>query len=99
MRERPRQPETICRPCQVPRLRLYLERVLVTTVPLTRYAARQCCQPHQERVSLPSVSELAVSQPPAEKPLHAPLDISFDYTRSLGPTLSAFMTALARGRI
>jgi uncharacterized protein len=45
------------------------------------------------------VSELAVSQPPAEKPLHAPLDISFDYTRSLGPTLSAFMTALARGRI
>ena len=32
-------------------------------------------------------------------PLHAPLDISFDYTRSLGPTLSRFMTGLAQRRI
>ena len=32
-----------------------------------------------------------------EQPLRAPLEISFDYTRSLGPTLSQFMTAL-RGR-
>jgi len=33
------------------------------------------------------------------QPLHAPLEISFDYTRSLGPTLGAFMTALAGRRI
>ena len=33
------------------------------------------------------------------QPLHAPLEISFDYTRSLGPTLSAFVTALAGRRI
>ena len=32
-------------------------------------------------------------------PLRAPLDIRFDYTRSLGPTLSQFMTALAGRRI
>jgi len=33
------------------------------------------------------------------RPLHAPLEISFDYTRSLGPTLSEFVTALAGRRI
>jgi uncharacterized protein len=33
------------------------------------------------------------------QPLHAPLEISFDYTRSLGPTLSEFATALAGRRI
>ncbi len=33
------------------------------------------------------------------QPLRAPLDIGFDYTRSLGPTLSQFMTALAGRRI
>ena len=38
-----------------------------------------------------------MNQPP--QPLHAPLEISFDYTRSLGPTLSAFATALAGRRI
>jgi uncharacterized OB-fold protein len=32
-------------------------------------------------------------------PLSAPLEVGFDYTRSLGPTLSAFMTGLAAGRI
>jgi uncharacterized protein len=32
-------------------------------------------------------------------PLSAPLEISFDYTRSLGPVLSEFMTALADQRI
>jgi uncharacterized protein len=32
-------------------------------------------------------------------PLSAPLDISFDYTRSLGPVLSEFMSALADRRI
>jgi uncharacterized protein len=32
-------------------------------------------------------------------PLSAPLDITFDYTRSLGPVLSEFMTALADRRI
>jgi uncharacterized OB-fold protein len=38
-----------------------------------------------------------VSQPTA--PLRAPLDIEFDYTRSLGPVLSQFMAALAERRI
>ena len=33
-----------------------------------------------------------------DHPLRAPLEIEFDYTRSLGPVLSRFMTALA-GRI
>lgn len=31
--------------------------------------------------------------------LHAPLNVEFDYTRSLGPTLSAFMTGLKQRRI
>lgn len=34
-----------------------------------------------------------------QAPLSAPLDIAFDYTRSLGPTLSRFVTGLARRRI
>jgi hypothetical protein len=34
-----------------------------------------------------------------EEPLHAPLEIGFDYTRSLGPVLGEFMTALAARRI
>ena len=34
-----------------------------------------------------------------EEPLRAPLEIGFDYTRSLGPVLSQFMTALASRRI
>jgi uncharacterized protein len=34
-----------------------------------------------------------------EGPLTAPLETSFDYTRSLGPVLSEFMTALADRRI
>ena len=38
-----------------------------------------------------------MSHPPA--PLRAPLEIEFDYTRSLGPVLSQFMTALAGRRI
>ena len=33
------------------------------------------------------------------EPLRAPLEIEFDYTRSLGPVLSEFMTALAGRRI
>jgi uncharacterized OB-fold protein len=33
------------------------------------------------------------------EPLRAPLEIGFDYTRSLGPTLSQFMAALAGRRI
>jgi uncharacterized OB-fold protein len=33
------------------------------------------------------------------QPLRAPLEIGFDYTRSLGPTLSQFMTALRSRRI
>jgi uncharacterized OB-fold protein len=45
------------------------------------------CQP--QHVSLPYVTQ----------PLRAPLEIGFDYTRSLGPTLSQFMTALAGRRI
>ncbi|HEX6449667.1 MAG TPA: OB-fold domain-containing protein [Trebonia sp.] len=39
-----------------------------------------------------------MEQPPDVGTLSAPLDISFDYTRSLGPTLSQFMTALAGRR-
>ncbi len=38
-----------------------------------------------------------MSHPPA--PLRAPLEIEFDYTRSLGPVLTQFMTALADRRI
>ena len=34
-----------------------------------------------------------------DEPLRAPLDIGFDYTRSLGPVLSQFMTGLAGRRI
>jgi len=34
-----------------------------------------------------------------EPPLSAPLRLSFDYTRSVGPTLSAFFTALRQRRI
>jgi uncharacterized protein len=34
-----------------------------------------------------------------DEPLRAPLEIGFDYTRSLGPVLSQFMTALAGRRI
>ena len=45
------------------------------------------CQPQH-------VSLLCVNQP-----LRAPQEIGFDYTRSLGPTLSQFMTALAGRRI
>jgi len=41
-----------------------------------------------------------VSHPVAESaPLRAPLEIEFDYTRSLGPVLSQFMAALAERRI
>ena len=41
-----------------------------------------------------------MSQPLAESaPLRAPLEIEFDYTRSLGPVLSQFMAALAERRI
>jgi uncharacterized protein len=41
-----------------------------------------------------------VSHPVAESaPLRAPLEIEFDYTRSLGPVLSQFIAALAERRI
>lgn len=36
---------------------------------------------------------------PSAAPLSAPLEISFDYTRSLGPVLSQFMTGLAQRTI
>src|SRR5262245_34192589 len=45
---------------------------------------------HLERVSLSCV------MPPAQAPLSAPLEISFDYTRSLGPVLSQFMAGLTQ---
>jgi hypothetical protein len=32
-------------------------------------------------------------------PLSAPIELQFDYTRSLGPTLGRFMTGLAQGRV
>src|SRR5687767_1002986 len=47
------------------------------------------CRAERKRVSLSGVS----------LQLRAPLEIGFDYTRSLGPTLGAFMTALAERRI
>jgi uncharacterized OB-fold protein len=50
---------------------------------------RAYCLRRPQHVSLPYVTE----------PLRAPLEIGFDYTRSLGPTLSQFMTALAGRRI
>ena len=34
-----------------------------------------------------------------DAPLRAPLEIEFDYTRSLGPVLGQFMAALAERRI
>lgn len=40
-----------------------------------------------------------MEQPVATEALSAPLNISFDYTRSLGPTLTQFMTALKSRRI
>ena len=44
----------------------------------------------------PSIAALIDSHEP---PLSAPLTLSFDYTRSVGPTLSAFFTALRNRRI
>lgn len=35
----------------------------------------------------------------AVQPLSAPIELSFDYTRSLGPTLGRFMTGLADARV
>jgi uncharacterized OB-fold protein len=35
----------------------------------------------------------------SDAPLSAPLEVGFDYTRSLGPVLGAFMTGLARRRV
>ncbi|MFF0814720.1 Zn-ribbon domain-containing OB-fold protein [Rhodococcus sp. NPDC003318] len=35
----------------------------------------------------------------AEQPLRAPLDLKFDYTRSVGPTIGAFVTALRDGKV
>src|SRR5215472_12980639 len=55
----------------------------------TRTCSRFLLPALLEHVSLRSVSQ----------PLHAPLEISFDYTRSLGPTLGTFVTALAERRI
>jgi uncharacterized OB-fold protein len=43
-------------------------------------------------VTVPDIS-------PREEPLSAPLETSFDYTRSLGPVLSEFMTGLTARRI
>jgi uncharacterized OB-fold protein len=40
-----------------------------------------------------------VSEALTSEPLRGPLEIGFDYTRSLGPVLSRFMTGLAAGRI
>jgi uncharacterized protein len=40
-----------------------------------------------------------VTTPPPEPPLSAPLEISFDYTRSLGPVLTRFMAGLGERRI
>src|SRR4051794_35255856 len=47
--------------------------------------------PKLEHVSLWSMTEAGT--------LHAPMKVEFDYTRSLGPTLSEFMTGLKRRQI
>jgi uncharacterized OB-fold protein len=39
------------------------------------------------------------NEPVTETPLRAPMEIGFDYTRSLGPVLGQFMTALKEGRV
>src|SRR6195952_5832226 len=36
---------------------------------------------------------------PASRTLHAPMKVEFDYTRSLGPVLSQFMTGLRRRQV
>jgi uncharacterized OB-fold protein len=46
---------------------------------------------NREHVSLHGVTAADI--------LSAPIELQFDYTRSLGPTLSAFMTGLAERRI
>jgi uncharacterized OB-fold protein len=40
-----------------------------------------------------------VTRPPSTKPLSAPLDVGFDYTRSLGPTLGRFLSDLRRRKV
>ncbi len=50
------------------------------------------CGEKQERVSLAGVTAPLAT-------LAAPLDIGFDYTRSLGPVLGTFMAALAERRV
>src|SRR5690606_40024416 len=52
------------------------------------------CRTNRERVSL-----LLVTAVESETPLSAPLDVGFDYTRSVGPVLGRFMTELTRRRI
>jgi uncharacterized protein len=48
-------------------------------------------------VTASSSSPILIDHP--EPPLSAPLTLSFDYTRSVGPTLSKFFTALRERRI
>ncbi len=50
-----------------------------------------------EGVTASSSSPTLIENP--EPPLSAPLTLSFDYTRSVGPTLSKFFTALRERRI
>jgi uncharacterized OB-fold protein len=44
-----------------------------------------------------SVLEPVLEHP--SQPLSAPIELTFDYTRSLGPTLGRFMTGLAQGQV
>ena len=46
-----------------------------------------------------SVPTDSLREGPSSAPLSAPLEISFDYTRSLGPVLGRFMQGLAQRRI
>jgi hypothetical protein len=50
-----------------------------------------------EGVTASSSSPILIDHP--EPPLSAPLTLSFDYTRSVGPTLSKFFTALRERRV
>lgn len=40
-----------------------------------------------------------MTRPPETRPLSAPLDVGFDYTRSLGPTLGRFLSDLRRRKV
>ena len=57
----------------------------------TRHRVPSLCPSCRERVSAVAVSVM--------QPLSAPIELQFDYTRSVGPTIGRFMTGLAEGHV